>query len=325
MSFFDMFGPMFDPEGGSNRAGRQNPRKPSNDDPIILNVETDGGDGPQPSSNVPPKRPSGPRITSKPNRPRKPSNARDYEKIAREIRETEPVEAVLNGINLSAYRYNGKNLTDLLYYLKDVPCRIRLGSLEVNIIDDAFLLACQSLNDFAPHFHLSLQSGSDAVLKKMNRHYTAEEYLEKVKLIRSYFPDAAITTDIIAGFPTETEENFEETLAFVRRVRFSAIHCFPFSARSGTVAGRMKDLPMSVKKERVERLLAEGKAGHEAFIAENLNTVQEFIPETETNGFWAGYTGNYIRVYVENCKAGGRYRVRLTGRFRDGALAEIIK
>ena len=252
------------------------------------------------------------------------SRSRDYEKIALEIRETEPVEAVLNGINLSAYRYNGKNLTDLLYYLKDVPCRIRLGSLEVNIIDDAFLLACQSLNDFAPHFHLSLQSGSDAVLKKMNRHYTAEEYLEKVKLIRSYFPDAAITTDIIAGFPTETEENFEETLAFVRRVRFSAIHCFPFSARSGTVAGRMKDLPMSVKKERVERLLAEGKAGHEAFIAENLNTVQEFIPETETDGFWAGYTGNYIRVYVENCKAGGRYRVRLTGRFRDGALAEII-
>ena len=252
------------------------------------------------------------------------SRSRDYEKIAREIRETEPVEAVLNGINLSAYRYNGKNLTDLLYYLKDVLCRIRLGSLEVNIIDDAFLLACQSLNDFAPHFHLSLQSGSDAVLKKMNRHYTAEEYLEKVKLIRSYFPDAAITTDIIAGFPTETEENFEETLAFVRRVRFSAIHCFPFSARSGTVAGRMKDLPMSVKKERVERLLAEGKAGHEAFIAENLNTVQEFIPETETDGFWAGYTGNYIRVYVENCKAGGRYRVRLTGRFRDGALAEII-
>ena len=86
----------------------------------------------------------------------------------------------------------------------------------------------------------------------------------------------------------------------------------------------MKDLPMSVKKERVERLLAEGKAGHEAFIAENLNTVQEFIPEKETDGFWAGYTGNYIRVYVENCKAGGRYRVRLTEHFRDGALAEII-
>ena len=135
------------------------------------------------------------------------SRSRSIDSIISELKVTNPIEAVINGINLSAYNYQGKTLEDLIESIKaaDIKARIRLGSLEVNVITDRLLTALKSLNNFAPHFHLSLQSGSDNVLKKMNRHYTAEEFAEKVDLIRNYFPSAGITTDIIVGFPTETE------------------------------------------------------------------------------------------------------------------------
>ena len=252
------------------------------------------------------------------------SRSRSPEKIKEEIALTKPTEAVLNGINLSAYRYGELRLTDLLRELRDVACRIRLGSLEVNIIDDAFLQACADLVDFAPHFHLSLQSGSNAVLKKMNRHYTTEEYAEKVRLIRSYFPTAGITTDIIAGFPTETDEDFRETLAFVQEIKFSGMHCFPYSARSGTVAYNWKDLPTDLKKSRVDRLISIGERMKNEFIEENLGSIQEIVPETETSGIWDGYTGNYIRVYANGCTEGKRQKVRLIQRYLDGALGEVI-
>ncbi len=252
------------------------------------------------------------------------SRSRSPEKIKEEIALTKPTEAVLNGINLSAYRYGELRLTDLLRELRKVACRIRLGSLEVNIIDDAFLQACADLVDFAPHFHLSLQSGSNAVLKKMNRHYTTEEYAEKVRLIRSYFPTAGITTDIIAGFPTETDENFRETLAFIQEIKFSGMHCFPYSARSGTVAYNWKDLPTDLKKSRVDRLISIGEQMKNEFIEENLGSIQEIVPETETNGIWDGYTGNYIRVYANGCTEGKRQKVRLIQRYLDGALGKVI-
>lgn len=252
------------------------------------------------------------------------SRSRSPEKILEELALTEPTEAVLNGINLSAYRYGELRLIDLLKALKDVPCRIRLGSLEVNVIDEPFLQACSELRDFAPHFHLSLQSGSDAVLRKMNRHYTTEEFAEKVRLIRSHFPAAGVTTDIIAGFPTETEENFCETLAFAEEIKFSGIHCFPYSARSGTAAYRLKDLPTDLKKSRVDRLISIGERTKSEFIQANIGTIQEIVPETEANGVWEGYTGNYIRVYAEGCTGNERQKVKLIRRYRDGALGEII-
>jgi threonylcarbamoyladenosine tRNA methylthiotransferase MtaB len=169
------------------------------------------------------------------------NRARNPQSVVDEINSINPREAVINGINLSAYNYNGLGLTQLIEKLKEVNCRIRLGSLEVGVVDDKFLTALKGLNDFAPHFHLSLQSGSNNVLKKMNRHYTTEEYAKKVKLIREYFPLAGITTDIIVGFPTETEQDFLDTLNFVDEIQFSDIHPFPFSPRSGTVAYNMQD------------------------------------------------------------------------------------
>lgn len=182
------------------------------------------------------------------------SRSRSADSVAKEISALNPAEAIITGINLSDYKGDG-GLTGLINSLKSVNSRIRLGSLEVGIIDDGFLQSLKALKKFAPHFHLSLQSGSNSVLKKMNRKYTREEFIEKVALIRQYFPLAGITTDIIAGFPTETEEDFNDTLSLVDAVKFSDIHPFIFSPREGTPAYKMQDLPFEVKKSRLDRLI----------------------------------------------------------------------
>lgn len=254
------------------------------------------------------------------------SRSRDPEKVIEEINIVNPKEAVINGINLSDYDYNGVNLAGLMKALSKVNCRIRLGSLEVNVITEEFLTALKNLKDFAPQFHLSLQSGSNAVLKKMNRHYTAEEYLEKVNLIREYFPTAGITTDIIAGFPTETEENFNETLEFIDKVKFSDIHPFIYSPRSGTVAYKMEDLDHRIKKERLDKLLvkkAECKREFQNFMS---GKTEEFIFEENIDGYGEGYSGNYIRLYVKGYNGDSLpKKVVIKEPYGDGALAEIIK
>lgn len=252
------------------------------------------------------------------------SRSRSPESINEEINSVNPTEAVINGINLSAYDYNGVTLTGLMQKLQSVDCRIRLGSLEVRVIDDAFLTVLKNLRNFAPHFHLSLQSGSNAVLKKMNRHYTAEEYIEKVDLIRRYFPDAGITTDIIVGFPTETEKDFNDTLELVERVKFSDIHPFPFSPRSGTVAYKMQDLPSEIKKERLNRLLEIKAQSKVAFATQMVGKTLEFLFEEEKDGYFEGYSENYLRLYVKDFTPCGKIKKAVVVKpFKDGALAEI--
>ena len=253
------------------------------------------------------------------------SRSRDAQSIIDEINSIKPIEAVLNGINLSAYDNNGKGLTGLINALKQVDCRIRLGSLEVRVIDREFLTALKELKNFAPHFHLSLQSGSSQVLKSMNRHYTADEYAEKVDLIREYFPDSAITTDIIAGFPTETEENFYETLKLIERVKFADIHPFPFSPRSGTVAYKMKDLPTEVKKQRLNKLLEIKADCKKAFVEKMQGKIVDFIFEESKDGYGEGYSENYLRLYVKDCNEKNKIeKVKVLGAFKDGALGQIM-
>ena len=208
--------------------------------------------------------------------------------------------------------------------LQSVDCRIRLGSLEARVIDDEFLTAVKNLKNFAPHFHLSLQSGSNRVLKKMNRHYTAEEYAEKVDLIRKYFPDAGITTDIIVGFPTETEEDFNDTLRLVDRVIFSDIHPFPFSPRSGTVAFKMEDLPSEIKKERLNRVLDIKANKKLEFAKKMVGKTLNMLPEETKEGYTEGYSENYLRLYIKDYKGEKNIvKVRVVEPFKDGALAEI--
>lgn len=251
--------------------------------------------------------------------------SRSIKDITEEIATIKSPEIVLNGINISAYNDGGRNLKDLVFALHGAPNRIRLGSLECRVITDEFLTALKGLKDFAPQFHLSLQSGSTAVLRAMNRHYTREEYLEKCSLIYKYFPDAAITCDIIAGFPTETEEDFEESLSIIKEAKFARVHAFDFSPREGTVAYKMKDLPQDVKSSRMHRLIEEANAASLRYITGCIGKIYEFIAEEEINGYFTGYTGNYIKVYIKGALcAGGKYNVKIIGPYSDGALAEPV-
>jgi len=253
------------------------------------------------------------------------NRSRNPQNVLSEIEAVKPLEVVINGINLSAYNYEGEDLTSLINKLKCVSCRLRLGSLEVRIITEEFLIALKGLKNFAPHFHLSLQSGSNRVLKKMNRKYTREEYLEKVNLIRQFFPDAGITTDIIAGFPTETEEDFLDTIDLIDKVKFSDIHPFMFSPRSGTVASNMPKKDKKIKKQRLDKLLEKKAECKKTFIEKEKGKICEFLFEEEKNGFKEGYSENYIRLYVEGeVNIDGFTKVEISEQYLDGAKAKVI-
>ncbi len=246
--------------------------------------------------------------------------SRPVEDILHEIDKTDCTEIVLNGINISSYE---GGLERLVSALKDADKRIRLGSLECGIITDAFLCALKELRDFAPQFHLSLQSGSDRVLKAMNRRYTRAEYIEKCRKVFEYFPDAAITTDIIAGFATETEEDFLQSLSIIDEIGFARVHAFAFSPREGTAAYKLKDIPAEIKSERLHRLLKAAERTSVTFASRFIGKNQSIIAEEFVDGYTSGYTGNYIRVYVSgNLKTGKKYTVKIKNIYKDGVIAE---
>jgi len=230
------------------------------------------------------------------------SRSRSIESIRKELQEISEscIETVITGINLSSYGKDiGIDIIDLLRGLKGIVRRLRLGSLEVNVVNDEFLNVLKSMTEFCPHFHLSLQSGDDKVLKDMNRHYTTEEYLDKVNLIRKYFPDAAITTDIIVGFPTEDEEAFKNTLDFVVKAGFSDIHPFPYSRREGTKAYNLKTINGAVVKERMSRMERLKDELRRVYNGKFIGKQLEVLIEEENNGIYEGYSENYIKVYTK--------------------------
>ncbi|MGN0813912.1 MAG: MiaB/RimO family radical SAM methylthiotransferase [Candidatus Coproplasma sp.] len=243
--------------------------------------------------------------------------------VVEEVNATCSLEIVFTGINISVFGQDtGESLTELLRALSGCDKRIRLGSLECGVITDEFLQTCQSLQNFAPQFHLSLQSGSDNVLRAMNRRYTRAEFLKKCDLIYKYFPDAAITTDIIAGFCGETEQDFADSLKIIGEARLARVHAFAFSPREGTKAYSLPDIPAPIKTERLHRLLAEGEKAENKYIAGHINTLQEVIFEEFDGEYTTGYTAGYIKVYAQGNHEGKKI-VELTGAFRDGALAEV--
>ena len=234
-------------------------------------------------------------------------------------------EIVLTGINVSCYGPDiGTSLGALILALSDLPARIRLSSLEANVIDEDFLQTLVKAGNVCPHFHLSLQSGSDTVLQSMHRRYTAEEYKQKVDLIRSYFPTAAITTDIIVGFPTETEELFEETLAFAEAIGFANIHVFPYSRRFGTEAYPLGALPDAVMADRVRRLTELRDRLKKAYESPFVGSDLEVVVETSDGVFAEGYSENYIRVYIpdRDFTPGKKITVTIEGERADGLLAK---
>ena len=253
------------------------------------------------------------------------NRSRDLDSAAAEILASTAQETVVTGIDISAYKdEKGRDLADLLYAIKDADTRIRLGSIEVSLITERFLAVAKSVKNFAPQFHLSLQSGSNAVLKSMNRHYTKEEYLEKCEMIYQAFPTAAITTDIIVGFPTEMEEDFEKSIAIVKEAGFSQIHVFPYSPREGTNAyKKYKELPATTKKERLDKLLKVGAEQKEKYLQKFVGKNLVIVPELFIDGYTEGYSENYIRVYIATKIEKRPTQVRVERLFKDGVLAVV--
>jgi len=233
-------------------------------------------------------------------------------------------EIVLVGIDVADYKIDGKNGLGILLEKLDVfGKRLRLSSMEDNLIDEEFLEKLKNTKNFCPHFHLSLQSGCDNVLKKMNRKYTTADFEKSVNLIRKYFPLAGITTDIIVGFPTETEEDFEETMKFVEKVKFSQLHIFPYSKRDGTAAAKLyKDLSGSVKANRLKRLEKLGEKLKSQFLT--ANKTGKVLIEEKVGDYFEGYTENYIKCYCQGvAKVGGIVEVELQKPYKDGMLCTI--
>ena len=254
------------------------------------------------------------------------SRSRALSSVVEEVLSSSAAETVLTGIDISDYRdEDGNTFVDLLLALKDAPTRIRLGSIEVRLITDEFLSAAKQVKHFAPQFHLSLQSGSNAVLKSMNRHYTREEYLAACRKIYDTFPSASITTDVIVGIPTETEEDFLQSVRIVEEAGFLQVHAFPYSPRQGTVAFRKyKELPASVKKERVERLLQKAAKVKQKYLEKTIGKELSVVWEYCSQGYWEGYSDNYVRVYVEDTTGKEPTHVCVEKLFKDGVLASQI-
>lgn len=244
--------------------------------------------------------------------------SRDMESI---IEETERLaragykEMVLTGIHIGSYGrdIDGESrMLELLTMLNEVEgdFRIRLGSVEPRLITEEFLDGLVKLKKVCPHFHLSLQSGSTTVLKRMNRHYSAEEYLASVNLLKKYYDRPGITTDIIVGFPGESDEEFEETAAFVKKVGFLKVHVFPYSKRDGTYAAKMSEqVAPEIKKKREDRLIAICEEVAKEYL-ESLNGDSErVLLEEEIKGredYILGHTDRYIEVAVPKFMLKGR-------------------
>ena len=257
------------------------------------------------------------------------SRSRELDKIVEEAKALSQVakEIVLTGINISDYKIDGQLALDkLMIALKDVDARIRIGSLEVNIITDEFLKTLQTCTNFCPHFHLSMQSGCDKILKLMNRHYIKEDFIAKTELIRKYFPNACITTDVICGFPTETEEDFRETIETIKKAQFYFMHIFPYSLRKGTKASFMEQVDKSVAKDRVERLIALRDEQRQAFLDKIKDTEQNVILEEMEDGYWVGHSEYYIKCYIKgDYKQDESIKVKTVKLYKDGAIAEPFK
>lgn len=243
------------------------------------------------------------------------------EKIANEI--------VVTGINLSSYGKDiegSDGLIEIARLFKNSPSRFRFSSLEVNVITDEFLKELSTFENFCDQFHLSLQSGSNNTLKSMNRHYSKEQYLEKVNLIRKYFPNAGITTDIIIGFPTETDDDFNESLEFAKKVNFFEMHVFPYSKRNGTAAEKFKNIATNVA-ERVKLMTENAIFMKSNFIKKNIGKIHEVIIETKKEGYYLAHTKNYILCYIESdeeISPNTKLNVKILEEYLDGAKAEIV-
>lgn len=241
-------------------------------------------------------------------------------------------EIVVTGIEIAGW---GKDLPGkppvwllIAEICKAVPhLRIRLGSLEPRIVTEEFVAALSGFQNLCPQFHLSMQSGCDTVLARMKRKYTTEEYMESLERLRNAFPGCAITTDMIVGFPGETEEEFEKSLSFIRQCRFADMHIFPYSRRPGTPAAEMPgQLPNAVKEARSRRAIAVAQDMSRCYHQELLGTTQAVLVEGMEGEHSVGHAMNYVKIYIPGAYPRNEIQtVAVKSLYGDGVTGEVIQ
>ena len=248
----------------------------------------------------------------------------------RRLREEGYREIVMTGIEISSWGSDfrdGSGLIDLV----EAVCRtaegmrVRLGSLEPRTVTEDFCRRAVALGNLCPHFHLSMQSGCDGTLRRMNRKYDTSRYIQSVELLNVYFDRPAVTTDLIVGFPSETEEEFSATLDFVRRCGFAEMHIFPYSIRPGTPAAEMEQVPKAVKEDRAARAAAAARELNRAYLSGCVGQVYDVLYEQECGGLYQGHAPNYMVVGTAGEGLHNQIRpTRITG-IGDGLLlGEIL-
>lgn len=254
----------------------------------------------------------------------------DIKKEAESLAKNGFIEIVLVGINLTSYGKGEEfNLCDAVDAVCEVDGikRVRLGSLEPDHITDEMLERFKNQDKFCPQFHLSLQSGCDATLKRMNRHYDTAFYRDLVARIRKMFPECAITTDIMVGFAGETEDEFTQSLNFAKEIKFAKSHIFAYSRRSGTVAyGLPNQITKAEKSARSKKMIEATLETEREFLKHQIGKTVSVLFETKDNGFIEGYTENYSRVKVKSDKAhsGEILKVKITSTENDYCIGEIV-
>ena len=232
--------------------------------------------------------------------------SRDIESIKKEtqyLKESGVKELVITGIEVASYGKDleGYKLIDAIEAVSEVDkdMRIRLSSLEISVITEDFLERVSKIEHFCRHFHLSLQSGSNKILKLMNRKYTTDIFKEKVNMIREYFPDAGITSDVIVGFPNETDDDFKDTLDYVKEIKLSRIHVFPYSIRKNTKAALMDQVDPQIKNNRAHLLRDVSEELEDEFLRSMVDKRERVLIEDRSKGKFIGYTSNYIRAEID--------------------------
>lgn len=238
-------------------------------------------------------------------------------------------EIVLTGIHTGSYgRGTDHDLTDLINAMSKIEKlqNIRISSIEVTELDDKFMEMLKSNPKVCHHMHIPLQSGSDKILKLMNRKYNKKEFLDKIRKIRECIPDINITTDVITGFPNETEEDFEECLNFVREIGFSKVHTFPYSERTGTAAAKMKNqVPMNIRKERAKRLIELSDELEFNYNKNQIGKIFKTLIEEVNDNESSGHTSTYLKVIVkEKLEHNKFYNIKITEAYKDYAIGIIV-
>lgn len=258
------------------------------------------------------------------------SRSRSMESIDAELKRIKSAgfrEVVLVGINLTCYGLDiGLSFADPI----ELACsygfdRVRIGSLEYDNITDEAIHRLSKLDNFCPQFHMSLQAGCDKTLKNMRRHYTTAEFEETCRKLRSAFPDTTITTDIMVGFPYETEEDFQESMDFARKIGFEKIHVFPYSPREGTKAAKMEQIPKAIKTDRSHRMIAAAEEIRQKFLKEQIGREVDVLCEQYKDGYITGYTKNYTPVHIQADapRHNEIVTVKITGVDGDACIGEL--